>query len=55
MPSPLFHSTSKDKPSLLHVTFESDPKGSLGCQLVNHDKVGSFLSKITSDGHLHCQ
>lgn len=37
--SPLFHSTSKDKPSILHVTFASDPTGSLGCQLVNCDKV----------------
>lgn len=37
--SPLFHSTSKDKPQVLHITFESDPKGSLGCQLVNNDKV----------------
>lgn len=36
--SPLFHSTSKDKPQVLHITFESDPKGSLGCQLVNNDK-----------------
>ncbi|CAB9529316.1 SEC14-like 1 (Saccharomyces cerevisiae) [Seminavis robusta] len=36
--SPLYHSTSKEKPQLLHITFESDPKGSLGCQLVNTDK-----------------
>lgn len=41
--SPLFHSTSKDKPQVLHITFESDPNGSLGCQLVNHDK-GEELS-----------
>jgi len=40
--SPLFHSTSKDKPSVLHISFESDPTGSLGCQLVNHDKVSEY-------------
>jgi len=36
--SPLFHSTSKEIPEILHLSFESDPKGSLGCQLVNCDK-----------------
>jgi len=47
--SPLFHSTSRDKPSILHVSFESDPNGSLGCQLVNLDKVSCRLLLLRSE------
>eukprot|EP00566_Odontella_aurita_P032121 CAMPEP_0113580528 /NCGR_PEP_ID=MMETSP0015_2-20120614/30738_1 /TAXON_ID=2838 /ORGANISM="Odontella" /LENGTH=59 /DNA_ID=CAMNT_0000484757 /DNA_START=93 /DNA_END=268 /DNA_ORIENTATION=- /assembly_acc=CAM_ASM_000160 len=37
-PSPLFVSTSGEKPALLSISFASDPAGSLGTQLMNHDK-----------------
>lgn len=36
--SPVFQSTSSEKPSLLNISFASDPSGSLGAQLTNHDK-----------------
>eukprot|EP00568_Trieres_chinensis_P019710 CAMPEP_0183319148 /NCGR_PEP_ID=MMETSP0160_2-20130417/62713_1 /TAXON_ID=2839 ORGANISM="Odontella Sinensis, Strain Grunow 1884" /NCGR_SAMPLE_ID=MMETSP0160_2 /ASSEMBLY_ACC=CAM_ASM_000250 /LENGTH=58 /DNA_ID=CAMNT_0025485575 /DNA_START=63 /DNA_END=236 /DNA_ORIENTATION=+ len=36
--SPLFVSTSCEKPSMLSISFASDPAGSLGTQLMNHDK-----------------
>lgn len=39
MPNPLFLSTSSEKPKLLTISFEKDPQGSLGAQLVNADKV----------------
>ena len=40
MPSnPFFFSTSSEKPKILNISFESDPKASLGAQLSNHDKV----------------
>lgn len=38
MPSPLFFSTSSEKPKLLKISFASDPKSGLGAQLTNHDK-----------------
>mmetsp|Transcript_7432 Transcript_7432/g.15508 ORF Transcript_7432/g.15508 Transcript_7432/m.15508 type:complete len:373 (-) Transcript_7432:132-1250(-) len=34
----IFNSTSKDEPSLLNISFASDPKAGLGAQLVNCDK-----------------
>lgn len=37
-PSPLFVSKSGEKPRLLSISFASDPAGSLGAQLLNHDK-----------------
>lgn len=37
-PSPLFVSTSNEKPALLAISFATDPSGSLGAQLMNHDK-----------------
>lgn len=36
--SPLFESTSSEKPKMLTISFASDPSGSLGAQLTNHDK-----------------
>ena len=39
MPNPLFLSTSTEKPDLLTISFEDDPQGSLGAQLINCDKV----------------
>ncbi|MGK3747402.1 MAG: hypothetical protein ACI8RD_014444 [Bacillariaceae sp.] len=39
MPNPLFISTSNEKPQLLTISFEDDPQGSLGAQLINCDKV----------------
>mmetsp|Transcript_55070 Transcript_55070/g.62354 ORF Transcript_55070/g.62354 Transcript_55070/m.62354 type:complete len:364 (+) Transcript_55070:70-1161(+) len=38
MPSPIFISTSNEKPQLLTISFEDDPQGSLGAQLINCDK-----------------
>jgi hypothetical protein len=39
MPNPIFISTSNEKPQLLTISFEDDPQGSLGAQLINCDKV----------------
>lgn len=38
--SPLFESTSSEKPALLTISFADDPKGSLGAQLTKADTVG---------------
>merc|ERR1719464_453866 len=40
--SPIFISTSNEKPKLLTVSFEDDPQGSLGAQLINCDKGQPF-------------
>jgi len=42
MPNPLFLSTSTEKPDLLTISFEDDPQGSLGAQLINCDKGEPF-------------
>ena len=39
MKKPLFIPTSNEKPELLTISFEDDPQGSLGAQLINCDKV----------------
>lgn len=38
MPNPLFVPKSNEKPQLLTISFEDDPQGSLGAQLINSDK-----------------
>jgi len=38
MPNPLFQPMSNEKPQLLTISFEDDPQGSLGAQLINCDK-----------------
>jgi len=53
--TPLFHATSDENPQILSISFESDPKGSLGCQLVNCDKENDddmFLPGFASIGRL---
>lgn len=42
MRSPVFISTSNEKPQLLTISFEDDPQGSLGAQLINCDKGEPF-------------
>ena len=42
MKTPIFVPTSDEKPELLTISFEDDPKGSLGAQLINCDKVSNF-------------
>ena len=39
----VFEATSSEKTGLLNISFADDPKGSLGCQLNNCDKVRSFV------------
>jgi hypothetical protein len=43
MQKPLFVPTSDEKPQLLTISFEDDPQGSLGAQLINCDKVRFFI------------
>lgn len=42
MKSPVFLSTSNEKPKLLTISFDDDPHGSLGAQLINCDKGEPF-------------
>jgi len=42
MLKPLFLPTSDEKPELLTISFEDDPQGSLGAQLINCDKGEPF-------------
>lgn len=42
MEKPLFVPTSNEKPQLLTISFEDDPQGSLGAQLINCDKGEPF-------------
>ena len=46
MRSPVFTSTSNEKPQLLTISFEDDPQGSLGAQLINCDKVSIMYAMI---------
>lgn len=43
MKKPLFVPSSNEKPELLTISFEDDPQGSLGAQLINCDKVRDRL------------
>jgi hypothetical protein len=43
MQKPLFVPTSNEEPQLLTISFEDDPQGSLGAQLINCDKVRFLL------------
>ena len=45
MPNPIFISTSNEKPQLLTISFEDDPQGSLGAQLINCDKVSMICAE----------
>jgi len=42
MQKPLFLPSSNEKPQLLTISFEDDPQGSLGAQLINCDKGEPF-------------
>mmetsp|Transcript_6277 Transcript_6277/g.15258 ORF Transcript_6277/g.15258 Transcript_6277/m.15258 type:complete len:364 (-) Transcript_6277:153-1244(-) len=42
MKKPLFVPSSNEKPELLTISFEDDPQGSLGAQLINCDKGEPF-------------
>jgi hypothetical protein len=46
MPNPIFVSTSNEKPQLLTISFEDDPQGSLGAQLINCDKVSMICVEV---------
>jgi len=40
--SPLFEGLSLEEPSILSISFESDPSASLGVKLCNHDNGMSY-------------
>lgn len=42
MASPLFTSSSTEKPSILTISFADDPAGSLGAQLTKCDSVSDW-------------
>ena len=46
--SPLFEGLSLEEPSILSISFESDPSASLGVKLCNHDNGMSYRRIISS-------
>ena len=43
-PSPLFMSSSGERPSILTISFADDPAGSLGAQLKKYDSVSACFA-----------
>mmetsp|Transcript_15768 Transcript_15768/g.32145 ORF Transcript_15768/g.32145 Transcript_15768/m.32145 type:complete len:80 (+) Transcript_15768:64-303(+) len=61
-PNPLFEGSSSELPTILSISFASDPTASLGVQLTNHDNGltnemflpgYASVAKLVSESYVH--